>query len=103
MTDELDRLKKLAGLNEAADTEERWKRNVISVGPKMALVVQITAAEANGWRTDVGFSKGGKVIEDPAYSLKSDWVATYEAAEKAAKTYARKFKIKWKPVPYGKR
>ena len=90
------------GLTEARDNPDDWKKNFIVLGGKVTLAVEVIAAEANGWRTDVGFSKDGMVIESPKQILKSDWSKTFEEAEKKAKSFARSYGISWNPRPYGK-
>lgn len=89
-----------SGVVESA--EERWKQNFLVKGPFKMLVVQVIAAENNGWRAEVGYSNGGMVIEDPKQTFKSTWAANLEAVTKIAKSMARQHKIKWKPGPYGK-
>jgi hypothetical protein len=64
-------------------------------------MINVIAAEANGWRVEVGYSFGGKVIENPKQSISSEWVNTFEGAEKLAKSKAKIHKIKWNKKPYG--
>jgi len=75
--------------------EDRWQYNFIGGTGKVTLMVSVTAAENNGWRADVGLSQGGKVIEKSSFV--SVWKSDFEEAAKAAKSLARKYKIRWKP------
>jgi len=80
-----------------------WKNNFIVLGDKYFIAVEVIAAENDGWRVEVGFSKNGMVVEDPKQIIKSDWKKTFEIASKEAKILAKKYNIKWEPKPYGDR
>lgn len=95
--------REIEGLSEARENPDDWKKNFITIGNKVFSVVQVIAAENDGWRVEYGYSKGGKVIEDPKQILRSDWHRTFELAEKNAKAMAKLFDVKWKPKPYGDR
>jgi len=86
----------------AEDGEERWRKNFIITGP-VTLAIEVIAAEADGWRAEIGLSEGGKVIENGKRSpaVKSVWSKNFEAAEGQAKKWARQFGLVWKPKPYG--
>ena len=86
----------------ARKNPDDWKKNFIVIGDSVSMAIEVVAAENDGWRAEVGFSKGGMVIEDPVFILKSEWAKSFEAAETIAKSMARKYKIKWQPKPYGK-
>jgi len=81
---------------EAAD--QRWQYNFIGGQNQVTMMVSVTAAEADGWRADLGISEGGKVIDHG--SIKSEWARTFEGAVSLAKSMAKKAKITWSPKHY---
>jgi len=93
----MDDLRWKTNTKTAAD-KERWKYNFVGGSDKVTLMVQVIAAESDGWRTEVGISRGGKVIERD--SIRTVWAKTFEEAVKTAKKLARQYKIKWRPAHY---
>ena len=81
----------------AADSE-RWMYNFIGGAAQKTLLVEVVAAENNGWRARVGLSEGGKVIEK--HGLSGEWFHDFAGAVKHAKSLARKYKIPWNPQHY---
>lgn len=73
----------------------RWKYNFTAGSKTATLLIEVIAAENDGWRARLGISDGGKVIEETA--LQSEWFQSFEEAKIQAKIFARKYRIKWEP------
>jgi hypothetical protein len=78
--------------------DDRWQYNFIGGQDKVTMMVTVIAAEAQGWRAELGISFGGKVIDKGA--IKSEWSRDFESAVKVARSMARKAGIKWAPKHY---
>lgn len=99
----VERANRFLGEEDDEQGPDRWKKNFIVLGPQGTIVVQVIAAENNGWRSESGVSKTGKVIERNDQMFKSTWHQTFWDAEDNAIKMARKLGIRWKPQPYGDR
>ena len=77
---------------------DRWMYNFVGGMVQKNLMVEVVAAENNGWRAGVGISDGGKVIEKNW--IKSEWFRDFPSAVKQAKSWSRIYKIPWRPRHY---